>query len=249
MMHCCSRLWLSAAILAAGILVVVGFLPVPAARVNYQVTQLRQVFQNPTAESNPKSQWFARERALLEALSHDVGLCDAAASYLAGEPQDDRENFVGTLQCALLHTLVARNDDERLRQLLSHVRYETDDPDGCYVEYTLVELEAGRTPEGIRVLFDAYERSQKASVRQTLVASVRRAFCTTIKPVWSDSEVMTECKWVVEHQLGNMKVNREWRLAYSPGFFDVGNVKPPPLFIPRDGPDEVKATIIPVGGS
>ncbi|CAG1007994.1 hypothetical protein PHYC_03505 [Phycisphaerales bacterium] len=166
--------------------------------------------------------------------------CDSAIRYLATSPEDDHANFVGTLTCAVLHVLIEKNDDKRLCELLSTVPIEKDDPDGYFVEFALVNPHVGRTVDGILVLFDAFERAQRAEVRECLARALRRAFFDRCKPWWTDAEAFGVCRRDFQYDKQNLKANLAHENGYSPGLFDTTNADPPPLFIPKNGPDRVR---------
>lgn len=186
--------------------------------------------------------WWEREGRLRVLLKSDPESCDASINYLvaAGQPGGD---FGGILMCSLLHALVDRNDDGRLVKYLSQVAVEKDGPDSYYLEYALVEPNSGRSVTGLLVLTDAYERAAKPYVKASLASSIRRAFRSEIDPSTSNDEACAIARRIITDQHAHLKVNQEWRFAYVRDWFNVTNYQPPPLLIPKDGPDAVKGII------
>jgi hypothetical protein len=157
----------------------------------------------------------------------------------------DDSGFSATLWSALLYSLVLNDDETRLRELLSCVPIDVDGPDGWLIEFTLTTEYLDRTPEGILVLFDAYDLAKEDQVRASLAEAVRRAFREHAKPEWNDQELMTKCREVFQTERDRVKVNPEYAGEYPSALLNVTNRIGAPLFIPKDGPESVKARITP----
>jgi len=202
------------------------------------VAALRATFDEPVPKTDVKTEWFERMGRLAKRLVARESERDAAIEYLATHERNT--SFADTLGCAVLTALLAVGDLPRLKALLSKVPFTTDAPDGYYVEFAVVNPHQNRPIEWFTVLFDSYDASRESDVRESLAASVRRAFHNDIKREWTDADVMRNCRREFQTQIKDLKANQAWSDAYSPGVFDVSNIKAPPLFIPKDGPDRVE---------
>jgi hypothetical protein len=198
-----------------------------------RIAGLRAVFDRP-ASGDSRQVWFIRHDRLVRELVRDPAACDAAIGSVAAVPPGGGSEFVGTLEGAVLRALIERNDDVRLRTLFSQVPYEADGPDGYPIEYALVDPELNRSVTGILVLFDAYARSQRQPVRESLADSIRRAFYAEVGDAPLDAASIDRCRGSFESRERDLKANLAWRTHY-------GSVpyKSAPLFIAKTGPDRI----------
>jgi hypothetical protein len=168
-----------------------------------------------------------------------------ALAYLETDAGRKDERFSRVLSPLLFQAFLEKGDRASLTRLLSLAPIEITGPDGFYIEYALVWPHAQRPITNILILFDAYDRATDPTVKQSLIASIRRAFCDRIKPWETDAVVLLALRRDFEREAYRLKANKEWDLAYSPGFFLGSNFVSPPLFISKDGPDAEEGTILP----
>jgi hypothetical protein len=156
------------------------------------------------------------------------------------------EEWVGGYYLAVcsIWALVIRNDDAGLVRLLSHVPMDVVGPDGVYIEGALVANWERGSVDGFRVLFDAYDRAANDKVRSTMAHAARRAFWRDLRDVRDDAEVIARARKLFEECRERVKANRAYLTAYRSGDFDIGNVEPMPLFVPKDGSDFVESRIV-----
>lgn len=202
----------------------------------------------PAERRNPKSGWFTPHRYVTERLANDAeelaialeAVCNADGEQLPGAGDRFGTYFVSS---CVLWALVKRNDDEGLTRLLSAIPMETTGPDGFYIEFALVYPYTNRSPDGLELLFSAYNRATDARVRENLAQSARRCYWMELRDIKSDDTAVAEARKRFEATRGTVKANESHSLAYSPGFFGISNFEPPPLLIPKEGPDEVDGRI------
>jgi hypothetical protein len=194
-------------------------------------------------EEDMKQAYFRVFGKLIARLTTNQPEREAAMKYVRVTPHDSRDRLTQDLPIALFRSLLDLDDKEGLRTLLAATPIVTDSPDGYYIEFALVNPYQGRQPSDIFILFDAYERATAAHVKENLMAAIRRAFADRIRPGETDSEIVGRREAIMgpPHLL---KANKEWSGAYSSAFFEVTNFVPPPLFIPKNGPDSVEGTIL-----
>jgi len=203
------------------------------------LAQLRRVYDQYPGVG--RAEWYRRRDAVAGQLASNEVLRGDALEFLVRSPE--RSDFAGTLQCALFEQLLVAGDRRKLVRMLANVPVEVDDPDGYFVEYSLVNPYLDRPLENFTILFEAWEAATRPEVKRTIASSFLRAFSADIHPAWCDEEVVAHASRVFDRDRKAWKVNREWRKAYNPGLFhsfDGRGETAPPLFIPMDGPDEVR---------
>jgi hypothetical protein len=211
----------------------------------YAIAALRAAYDGPTGEQpGTKADWGARWSAVGGMVRFDAGNQEAALAFLgAGVWKPADRGFVGTLECVLLTALIEGGDNVRLRRFLASIPTVQDGPDGAYIEFAIVDPLLTRPVESIFLLFDAYDDSKSSVVRGCLVAAIRRAFWDKIKPWWTDEEVVERCRREYRYEVSDWKVNPAYRLADHALSGNMTNWEPPPLFIPKNGPEEVRGRI------
>jgi hypothetical protein len=195
--------------------------------------------------ADPRSEYGRVTREAVEWLARHPSEATRTLAYLDTAAGRKDEGSSGVLPHLLFLAFLEKDDRVSLTRLLSIAPMEITGPDGFYIEYALVWPHTPRPITNILILFDAYDQAADPKIKETLIASIRRAFCDRIRPWETDSEVLLAQRKDFEREAYRLKANKEWDLAYSPGFFGSTNFVPPPLFIEKDGPEAVKGTILP----
>lgn len=198
---------------------------------------------------SPKGEWVAHKRYGIDRLAANPKeleiAVDLAINY-AESTIPGAEEWVGGYYLAVcsIWALVIREDDAGLVRLLSQVPVDVVGPDGVYLEGVLVANWERESVDGFRVLFDAYDGAASDKVKATLARAARRGFWKDLRDVRDDAMVITQAKQLFEECRESVKPNHAYLTAYMGGDFEIGNVEPMPLFVPKDGPDFVESRIV-----
>lgn len=203
----------------------------------------------PDSMRSPKGEWRVHKRYGIDRLAANPDELEIAIDLAIDYPESSipgAEEWVGGYYLAVcsIWALVIRNDDAGLVRLLSHVPMDVVGPDGVYLEGVLIANWERESVDGFRVLFDAYDRAASDKVRTTLARAARRAFWRELRDVRDDADVIARAIKLFEECRESVKANRAYMMAYTGGDFDIGNIEPMPLFVPKEGPDSVESKIV-----
>jgi len=205
-----------------------------------RVVELRAVADRNLGADNPKSEYYARFAAVYQLLVESPEHLSDALDYVVAAADDHSNGFAGFLEYAVFAALLRLDDREGLRRLLANVPLEVTGPDGVYIEYALVALYGDAPIDRFEVLFDAFHAARGELTKSHVAAAIRRAMDAEDDPALPDEVAIKRLRPKFGQLRHQVNVNPAYSEAYIRGFFDTSNTIPPPLFIPKDGPDRVE---------